>query len=86
MANSVQHNPHLKLVLSIVDVERIKSKIVSSGSRFKCWVRLLACRPRCSTILDCQFLDYMSGNVLGVFAHPPEPTAENLVERFAKRR
>jgi phosphomannomutase len=71
------HNPHLELVLSIVNVERIKSKSFhavldsNAGSGFWLAGSLL-------TLLNCP--PYVTEyERLGVFVHPPEPTAENLV-------
>ncbi len=72
-----QHNPHLELVLSIVEVERIKAKSFravldsNAGSGFWLAGSLL-------TLLNCP--PYVTEfERLGVFPHPPEPTAENLV-------
>jgi phosphomannomutase len=71
-----QHNPHLKLVLATVDVERIKAKSFravldsNAGSGLYPALALL-------TSLNCP--PYLvEFERLGVFPHPPEPTAENL--------
>jgi phosphomannomutase len=74
----VRFNPHLQRVLPIVDVERIMSKSYravldsNAGSGFWLAYSLL-------TILNCQSLT-TEWERLGVFPHPPEPTAENLID------